>query len=135
MLNNYQLHILFQVSRFPNMNSPIKIILDQKSEHIRELVVNQKTKKPRKSLFKKSSRSVDSREPYSSRSFNTFPYYNAPHGYDLVNKSSSPKPKGIVSKDLQNFVEYMCKSSNVNLNSFICKIVQKLIHFYSLVSV
>lgn len=101
--------------RFPNMESFIKIILDEKSEHIRELVVNQKTKKLHKNSFKKKrSRFVDSRVPSDSRSFNSFPYNSNARGYDHVKKSISPKRKGIVTKELQAFIEYLCRSSDVN---------------------
>lgn len=102
--------------RFPNMDSPIKVILDKKSEHIRDLVVNQKTKKPHKNSAKKHSRSFNSRVSFGSRSFNTSPYNSYARGYDHVKKSISPKPKGIVTKELQAFIEYLCKSSDVNLN-------------------
>lgn len=134
---------------FPNMDSPLKLILDEKSIHIRDLVVNQKIKKTRKNAFKKSSNHADSKH-FNKYSSNTYPSYTNSYntscnynnnynarGYNYVKtKSRNPfKPKGKVTEDLQSHVEHLCNSSKVNLNLFICKTVQKLINLFKFVSI
>lgn len=121
------------------MSSFITLIVDKKTSHLRELVVNQKSKRPRlrrnnfvgrsgnNHLLKSSNfKSRDynhnnyktghstSRYEYTSTRFehSTPKYdYNA-RGYDHIKiKPLSSKPIGTVTPNLKSFIENLCNTS------------------------
>lgn len=115
------------------MYSSIKLIVDEKTSHLRELIVNQKVNKkkrsksyPRKNFSSASSKynlskwNVKSKyantNNYSSYNNNTCAFDPNARGYDYIRIKSAddPKPKGIVTNKLQKNIEHLCSSSQVN---------------------
>lgn len=99
------------------MNSSIKVIVDKKTSHIRELVVNQKRSK------KVSKRSHNAKKPNypnfnsNSKNFNSHQHNNyTTHGYDNIKHKSfnSRISEGKVTVHLQKFIENQCHNSKVN---------------------
>jgi len=125
------------------MNSFITLIVDEKTSHLRELVVNQKTKKQRPKRNISTLRSSNNHLPNSanynffvnnldnqrneytvstSHEYNTPRYENSTpryatntRGYDRVKlKSVNSKPNGIVTTKLRSDVENLCNASKVS---------------------
>jgi len=110
----------------PSMHSFITVIVDKKTSHLRELVVNQKTKKPRPKRYISSPRGGSNR----SANFNSRDYYNnnnhrneystpkndnSARGYNHIKfKSSSPKPCGTVTTELREYIENLLNTSEVS---------------------
>lgn len=116
------------------MYSSVKLVVGEKSLHLRELVVQQKTKNYRRNSRNNNYISKKSTNMYNPRysahhSTNTFKNYdyNA-RGYDYVKRNSSifQHSKGVVTKALQKCIEDLCSSSEVNFISFMYKILYLL---------
>lgn len=99
--------------------------MDNKTVHLRELVVNQKNKKAR--FRKRISHSINQFNSHNSRHSSYKPTtkpnvksYNA-RGYNYVKTLShnSSKPKGFVTKELQKYIENLCIKNMVNCNTYI----------------
>lgn len=112
----------------PSMNSFVKLIVDEKTSHLRQLVVNQKANKKKKRYPRKCYPSVRE-NVVSNKSYNYGNSYNyenhtneycASRGYDFVNNSPvhSSKKKGYVTNQLQKSIENLCKKEQVNIKLF-----------------
>lgn len=118
------------------MNSIITLIVGEKTSHLRELVVNQKTKKQRhrkniSTLRSSNNHSLKSAN-YKSRvnnhnnhrnestistkyEYNTPRYDTSARGYDHIKiKSVNSKPNGTVTTNLKSGVESLCNTSEVS---------------------
>lgn len=111
------------------MNSPIKLIVNGKTLHIRELVVNQKSKRTRSKRFVcpknsiKHARSLNNKYELKNviNDKNVLKYNYNVRGYDYIKHKTSnlPKSKGFVSYELQMHIENLCNSSEVNFNKHV----------------
>lgn len=118
--------VLFQIPHNPTMMSTIRLIVDKKTLHLRNLVVNQKSKRSKNRNFKKSY-NTHYGHTYYHDNFNNRDYnvhmsnnkyknnYNV-RGYDYIkhNPKSLQKSKGIVTDELKICIENLCKNSEVN---------------------
>lgn len=115
------------------MNSVVKLVVDEKTSHIRELISRQKPKK--KTSKKRSSSHSSYNSPFKQNCNSTIKFhgnnrytndskynhntstnhYNI-RGYDYVKQDSSSlhKPKGFVTSSLQHDIEDLCRKSKVN---------------------
>ncbi len=126
------------------MNSTVTLIVGEKTSHLRELVVNQKTKnqRPRRNIstLRSSNNHLPNSANYNSRvnnldnrkheyTISTTYEYNTPRyekstqrydtnarGYDRVKiKSVNSKPNGTVTTNLRIGVENLCNTSEVSV--------------------
>ncbi|XP_050063063.1 uncharacterized protein LOC126552407 [Aphis gossypii] len=131
---------VLRIPQNPNMNSFVTLIVDEKTSHLRELVVNQKTKKQRPKKNISTLRSSNNHLPTSANykfcvnnldnqrneyTISTIHKYNTPRyenstpryatnarGYDRVKlKSVNSKPNGTVTTRLRSDVENLCNTS------------------------
>ncbi|KAE9528672.1 hypothetical protein AGLY_012247 [Aphis glycines] len=131
---------VLRIPQNPNMNSFVTLIVDEKISHLRELVVNQKTKKQRPKKNISTLRSSNNHLPNSANykfyvnnldnqrneyTISTTYEYNTPRyenstpryasnacGYDRVKfKSVNSKPNGTVTTKLRSDVENLCNAS------------------------
>ncbi|XP_026816464.1 uncharacterized protein LOC113555992 isoform X2 [Rhopalosiphum maidis] len=125
----------------PNLNSFIILIVDQKTSHLRELVVNQKTKRqrpkrntptlrsnnhmPKSANFRSRSNNYNNhRNEYTTptrsefntlrNEYSTLRSDTTARGYDHIKiKSFNSKPKGSVTTNLRNSIENLCNTSEI----------------------
>ncbi|XP_008185199.1 uncharacterized protein LOC100158689 [Acyrthosiphon pisum] len=128
----------------PSMSSFITLIVDEKTSHLRELVVNQKSKRPRPRKNNSTGRSGSNNHLLKSANFKSRVYnhnnykteystsrydssargyehrtskydYNA-RGYDHIKiKPLSSKPIGTVTPELKSFIENLCNTSGTEI--------------------
>lgn len=110
----------------PSMNSFVELNIVQKSDHIRQLVSNQKMnkkKRPSRKHYPNASEYCGVRNEHgSSNNYNkNANEYCTPRGYDFVKKSpvSSSKNNGFVTSQLRKSIEYLCENSQVSYKLFI----------------
>lgn len=139
------------------MSSFITLIVDEKTSHLRELVVNQKSKRyrPRRNNFSGRSgnnhllksanlKSRDYNHSYRKTEYSTSRYeYNTPRyeystpkydynarGYDHIKiKPLSSKPIGIVTPNLKKFIEDLCNTSGSEVSFIVLFITLYIIVF------
>lgn len=101
------------------MHSTIKLIVDQNTSHIVDLISKQKFNKKWNAKRKEyvpahKLNDCNSNMKYTTNSNNLENNCNA-RGYNFVkNHSYSPKPRGYVTKELKRFIETMCGSNVTN---------------------
>lgn len=118
------------------MNSPIKLIVDEKTSHIRNLVINQRSKQSHskkkclnrnRNSFKYSYSAYDNYASVDNRNFRDYNAYESNNyrkydfkarGYDYVKHKSFnlENSKGIVTDELRKYIENLCINSEVNNN-------------------
>jgi len=141
------------------MNSLITLIVDEKTSHLRELVVNQKSKKQRPRRNNYSGRSGNnhmssnfksrdynhnhhrtenntSRYEYSNGYYNSGFEYSVPkydhsaRGYDHVKIKSHSKPSGTVTPNLRSFIENLCNNSDSEVSFILLFTTVAIIIFF-----
>lgn len=121
---------MFQVPPYPHMNSVVKLILDKKTVHLRQLVMNQKSKKEHKKIHSKkhySNSNSDNQYKNTYNSFyektsqyqNNFKKNNNLIAYDYTKSLNLPKSKGFVTKEFRRYIENLCSASQVYFSAFI----------------
>lgn len=137
LVNTHVNNVLFQIPPFPNMSSIVKLIIDKKTEHLRELVMNQKSKKESKknlhskkysnrnynNQYKKTYNNVYEKTCQFQNNFNK--NNNNLRSYNYINTKplNLPKSKGFVTKELHCYIENLCSDSQVKFNAFITYVI------------
>lgn len=134
----------FQIPPNSNFSTPVKRVVNDKTAHLRELIVNQKNKKPRFKRHFSSKSNLNSvyinnnyyNNKNNNNNINSYNYnYNKPstnsihknkyensdysaRGYNNIKHKmfSSPKNKGFVTDELQKQIEEIAKRPGVNFN-------------------
>lgn len=122
---------MFQVPPSPHMNSVVKLVLDTKTTHLRQLVLNQKSKREPKKVHSKkrySNSNFQNKNTYNNFYQKTPQYQNnfkknnnnlMAYNYANTKSFNLPKSKGFVTKELQCYIENLCSDSQVYFNAFI----------------
>lgn len=128
----------------PNMSSSIKLITNEKTSHLRELVINQKNKKSSKNnlsnkrnkhIYYNANKCSKTNKNFITNAYecgNTVPDSNARvhnnstctidyncRGYDYVKRKSKSSQKSVVTEKLKKYIENLCNDSEVNFNESI----------------
>ncbi|XP_025420326.1 uncharacterized protein LOC112690515 isoform X2 [Sipha flava] len=115
---------ILKVPPHPSLNSFVKLVIDEKTLHLRQLVMNQKVNKKKKRYPRKYCPGLRENVALNNSYVNSNNYENhtnecnAFRGYDFVKKMEPvhSKKKGYVTNQLQKSIENLCKNvQNVSI--------------------